>query len=434
MSIISGKNQKSNLRHEFKFEGSVNANVIKVWDYPETEAQNKEYKSQKTEKFSKKKVVPILYLRERLRNLFDKLEDNQVLDKILTAEKWLPDTSAEPFGLFLDITDLGKKEIKSIRKSSLCQGFYGSYAILSRGERHYSFYKQTVDFFDRFHQLVLSGYSTQHSPYLLHQIPSNEAANKTYLLFSSTDGSGILIKSLSDPEYGGSGGMVDREIDVILLGSFLRIDVPSNAVIIEGGKGDREIDQFGEGGHVFIESLTSNSKPLYKGNDQDFERIAQETPENLGRMLVFDMVAGAWDRHAGNYLIHNLDDDGRKSCQEIDFGLFDPTYNKPGNWQGRDDEALASRYASIRGSAPGWDITRHPLITRILKKAHRERLQAGIQQAFFQLDLGKRMNWFHDNLSESFCKRIESFLDINSTLRFAFELDLASLNLYDPGI
>lgn len=411
---------------------SVGCNLIKVWDFPGNADDYDKIRNSKKEKFKKTKVIPILYLGERLKKLFERVEDTQLLDKLLTAQKWLPETSLEPFGLFLDITDLGSKDVKTIRKSSLCQGFYGSFAILSRGERSWSFYKRTIDFFERFDHLVLSQFSEEHTPYLLHQIPSNEAANKTYLLFSNTDGSGILIKSLVDPEYGGSGGIVDREIDVILLGSFLRTDVPSNAVIIEGG-GDDVIDQFGEGGHVFLESLTNNSKPLYKGDELDFNRIANETPENLGRMLVFDTVAGAWDRHAGNYLIHNLED-GRKSCQEIDFGLFDPTYYKPGNWQGRDDVALASRYASIRGSSPGWDISRHPLITKILEKAHRERLQAGIQQAFFQLDLGKRMNWFRANLSDSFCERIEDFLDINSALRFAFQMDLSTLDLYDPGV
>ena len=44
------------------------------------------------------------------------------------------------------------------------------------------------------------------------------------------------------------------------------------------------------------------------------------------------------------------------------------------------------------------------------------------------------MNWFRANLSESFCERIESFFDINSPLRFAFQMDLANLNLYDPGV
>ena len=433
MNVVPNRPIKKEVRHEFKYDSSVGTNLIKVWDYPGGAEDYEKIKNVKPEKFHKTKVVPILYLRERLINLFDKVEDTLLLDKILTAQKWLPDTSAEPFGLFLDITDLGNKDIKAIRKSSLCQGFYGNFAILSRGERHYSFYKQTVDFFERFDHLVLSQFSADHVPYLLHQIPANEAANKTYLLFSNTDGSGILIKSLSDPEYGGAGGNVDREIDVILLGAFLRTDVPSNAVIIEGGTGDTIIDQFGDGGHVFIETLTPSSKPLYKGEEHDYDRIAEETPENLGRMIVFDIVAGAWDRHAGNYLIHNLED-GRKSCQEIDFGLFDPNYYKPGNWQGRDDEYLASRYASIRGSAPGWDIVRHPLITKIIRRSNRERIQAGIQQAFFQLHLGKRMQWFEANLSDAFCKRIDNFLNINSDLRFSFQMDLSNLDLYDPGI
>ena len=33
-----------------------------------------------------------------------------------------------------------------------------------------------------------------------------------------------------------------------------------------------------------------------------------------------------------------------------------------------------------------------------------------------------------------FSKRIQAFLDINSPLRFAFQMDLSNLDLYDPGI
>ena len=120
----TAKKPSTTSRHQFKMDTSVNANVIKVWDFPGNGEGYEEIKSVKPEKFKKKKVVPILYLNERLENLFEKVEDTQLLDKLLTARKWLPDTSVEPFGLFIDVTDLNSKEVKAIRKSSLCQGFY----------------------------------------------------------------------------------------------------------------------------------------------------------------------------------------------------------------------------------------------------------------------------------------------------------------------
>jgi len=381
--------------------------------------------------FRRKGILSLEQVKIELKHLFNNVDDINTADKLLTAQKWIPENNIDPFCVFIDVTDLNKKELKIIQKSKFIHGFYGCFAIFSRGERSWKFYQNCFDFFNRFNHLVISTETQSLSPYLLYQIPSNEAANKTYLFFSNTDGSGMLIKNMSDQEYASAGGFIDREIEVIILGSFLRADVPDNAVILENNK-DLVIDQFGEGNYVFIESLTPNSKPLHKANNLDFKRIIEENPEYLGRMLVFDIVSGAWDRHTGNYLIHDFED-GSRSLQEIDFGLFDPEYWKVANWAGRNDEFLPSRYASIRGSKPGWDISRHPKVTKLINNADKERIQLGIQEAFFQVNFGTKTGWFESNLSPLFCDRINSFLDINSPLRFAFQMDLASLGLFDPG-
>ena len=72
--MTSTKRKTTEVRHEFKFDSTVGANVIKVWDFPGTSDDYEAIQSEKPEKFKKKKVVPILYLRERLKNLFDKVE------------------------------------------------------------------------------------------------------------------------------------------------------------------------------------------------------------------------------------------------------------------------------------------------------------------------------------------------------------------------
>lgn len=433
--ILMPPSSEQKSKYRFHWDETVQTHLLKVWEFPSIAPGSTV--QDRHEDFKRRPVIPLDRVASRLQSLFDKLaryDNDSLLDKLLTAQKWTPEYADDAFAVYLDLAEVSKKEAKTILKSSLCQGTFGEFAVLSRGERPPRYYRRAVEFFERFSSLVTFNHQSKNSrPYLLHQIPSAEAANKTYLFFADTDGSGMLVKSMNDPEYAAAGGAIDREVEVILLGSFLLVDVPLNAVILEGGMGDPIIDQFGEGGHVFLESLTPNSRPLHKAIPLDLSRIAQETPENLGRMLVFDMVSGAWDRHSGNYLIHDLDN-GRRSIQEIDFGLFDPDYWKPGGWSGRDDEFLPSRYASIRGSSPGWDIFRHPRVTRVIQSANREQVQAGVLQALFQLSLGKRLQWFEMNLSERFCKRIEQFNDWNSALRFAFQLDLASLDLYDPGV
>lgn len=420
-------------KYQFKFEPSVNCGIISVWDFPTRDRKWNDIKPKKSLVTRKNKVIPTNRVKHELENLFEKIENPDSADKILTAQKWIPENNIDPFCVYIDITNLSKKELKFLRKNKLTQGFYDKFAVINRGERPWNYYTQSMDFFWRFNQLVISKEDQMSIPYLLYQIPSNEAANKTYLFFSNTDGSGMLIKNMTDLEYASAGGFIDREIEVITIGSFLRCDVPDNAVILQGDLKDPLIDQFGEGTHVFLESLTPNSKPLHKGTELDFKRISTENPENLGRMLVFDMVTGAWDRHSGNYLIHDFEN-GSRSLQEIDFGLFDPAYWKAANWAGRHDEFLPSRYASIRGSKPGWDIHRHPKVSYLIKQADKERIQIGIQDAYYQVDFGIRTGWFEQNLSAIFCNRIQSFVDQNSPLRFSFQMDLASLDLFDPGI
>ena len=379
-------------------------------------------------------------LQSRLLLLVKKIRDDRSRNILEKASNWAPKNEKDAFGIFLETNRLGEEDLKIIRKSGLALATYGPFLILSRAEKNFGWYAQVIEFYRRFSELVILKDSFDHSAYLIHQVSSDAAANATFLLFSYSPsesdyagvikkGEGMLVKSLADPEYGGA---LDREIEVILLGNFLRADVPSNAVILKGG--DPLIDQFGQKSPVFIETLTPDCKPLNAATALDLERIASDSPESLGRMLVFDDVAGAWDRHLGNYLVYTKED-GARSIQEIDFGLFDPIWIKPGNYTGRLDDWINSRYSSFNSSRPGWDITRHPRVTEIIKRAielHSGRVQLGIEQAVFQLSLGWRTGWIRENFSDEFVNRVESFFDINSGLRFGFQVDLATLGLHDP--
>ncbi|MFW9928324.1 MAG: hypothetical protein ACFFD1_02945 [Candidatus Thorarchaeota archaeon] len=438
----SGNDYTPDTKFNWKYDEYSQSYVISVWDVVEPVKDTwKLHQNETYEIIPKRRRIPVSKIEKNLDEIYDNvIHSNKLVSQILKRTyDSLPDSSQECFAIFLKTDYLNKKEKELIKKNALTQCYSKDFFILTRGERPWEFYKKVLEFFFRFKHLVLADDSGNQVPYLLYQVPTDSAANFTYLFYSfqETDdmeeerainqGTGMLIKSLADPEYGGA---VDREIEVILLGNFLKADVPQNAVILRGGDNEL-IDQFGEKAPVFIEALTPECKPLNNATDYDLKKVAQENPEVLGRMLVFDACAGAWDRHLGNYLIHNLDD-GTRSVQEIDFGLFDPLWIKPGNYSGRLDDWVNSRYASFQGdSRPGWDIIRHPRITKMIKMANIERIKAGIQQAMFQLELGRRANWFEANLSEKFANRIYSFFDPNSPLRFGFQMDLASLDLHD---
>lgn len=415
-------------KFNWKYSPYTQSYIISVWDFLEPRRGTwQKIREAKPEIITRNKIVPIDKLESLIEKAADKISNTEIRDQLEQSLKWLPESGKEGFGIFLRSENVSKKDLKHLK--TLLHGNYGPFYVLTRGERPFKYYRQVIEFFERFDHLVLSEDAGERSPYLFHQIPADAAANSTYLLFSDTDLNGMLIKSLADPEYGGA---IDREIEVILLGQFLRYDVPQHAVILKGGQ-DTLIDQFGDKAPVFIEALTPGSKPLNSAIDYDMYRIARENPEMLGRMLVFDAVCGAWDRHLGNYLIHDLDD-GTRSIQEIDFGLFDPLWIKPGNYSGRLDEWITEKYASFNPDRAGWDITRHARVTKMIEIANRdnrERVLAGIQQSLFQLELGKKTDWFRKNLSEKFCNRIDAFLDPNSELRFGFQQDLVMLNLHD---
>ncbi|MHA1989374.1 MAG: hypothetical protein ACW981_01760 [Candidatus Hodarchaeales archaeon] len=425
-------------KFSWKWDESSQSHVISVWEMIQPVRQSWQDLPTDCEIFPKKRRVTVNKVGKHVDELIKNIKNKKSLIRhILNRSlRWLPDSPSECFGIFLKTEYLSENELEVIKKSQLTRVSYGPFLILTRGERKWEFYKRALEFFFRFKHLVLAEDAGIQTPYLLYQIPTDSAANFTYLLFSFLDtgdkdtedainqGTGMLIKSLADPEYGGA---IDREIEVILLGNFLKADVPQNAVIIKPG--DEIIDQFGDKAPVFIEDLTPDCKPLNNATEYDIKKVASENPEILGRMLVFDTCAGAWDRHLGNYLVHNLDD-GSRSIQEIDFGLFDPLWLKPGNYSGRLDDWVSSRYASFQGDdRPGWDITRHPRVTKMIEKSNLERVKAGVQQAMFQLELGRRTDWFESNLSEKFAQRIRAFLDPNSELKFGFEMDLATLGI-----
>jgi hypothetical protein len=93
--------------------------------------------------------------------------------------------------------------------------------------------------------------------------------------------------------------------------------------------------------------------------------IAKTDPESLGRQIIFDTVAGAWDRHAGNYLVTEIDPKEKLPTKlfEIDFNLFLTT----GQLR--------------RSEKTGKQQSRHPFVTEIIKIAPQDKIISGMYQA-----------------------------------------------------
>ena len=125
-----------------------------------------------------------------------------------------------------------------------------------------------------------------------------------------------------------------------------------------------------------IQSLKAGSSPLYNVlnlNQQIQNKIkklvASTDPESLGRQIIFDSVAGAWDRHAGNYLLTEVDKKEKLPTKlyEIDFNLF----------------LTAGQLR--RSEKVGKQQSRHPFVTEIIKTAPKDKIISGMYQALYSL-------------------------------------------------
>ena len=303
------------------------------------------------------------------------LTTKSMISKFNFALDWIPSAeyfSDSSYALFLPKDMISNDIEKLLSKTNLVHGNYGDkYVVLSSGF-DFDLYSSAIDFFYRFRFLLPK--SRTHKPLLLRDV-TGRGGNKAFLFFSSIKGHGLLFKLL-DNEYGGG---INKELDIMRIGKIIEANIPHNAVVIHN-TGSKMFKSLGKD-DFFVQTLTPVVKHFRKASKEDLAEIAQYDSRNLGKLFLFGIVCGSWDRHSGNYLINKQKN--KFSLQEIDFGLFLPDFYKPEKFI-PDDESR-QKYPSKYEKLLGWAITRHPKVDKIIKETDEKNFILGIKSSINNL-------------------------------------------------
>ena len=279
------------------------------------------------------------------------------------------------FAVFLNIKKITNTTLDVLTNNSLIHGYYGDFIIISAGTNSLSFYSSCIDFFYHFRSLINK--NKDHHPIVLRELAKG-SANRTFLIYSDTKGNGLLVKSLKDKTYGGG---INRELDVMRIGKIIGANIPKNAQVIKNTNAPM-FREFIGGGDIFIETLTPNSKSLKVADKNDFDEIKTYDGKNLAKLFLFDVIAGSWDRHAGNYLITTYKN--KKTIQEIDFGLFQPSFFRPASGFNEDND-IFQKWPNKDSLRPGWAITCNSKVKKVILQTNSRDFIAGMKQGIRNL-------------------------------------------------
>ena len=194
---------------------------------------------------------------------------------------------------------------------------------------------------------------------------------------------------------------------------------------------DDIVTAFSANNNILIQKLISGAFPLYSATDENIDILTKSNCSNLGKMVIFDIVAGSWDRHSGNYVIHPGGGINEFSLAEIDFGLFDPSWYPPTDFV--EDETITldpNETPPVYSPRIGWALTRHPSVTEMVKKCDQKKVIKGIETALHKL---KQFLKNTENIDEIFSKdlsdRIEDLFKKDSKVRNLLESELNKINI-----
>ena len=222
----------------------------------------------------------------------------------------------------------------------------------------------------------------------------------------------------------------EREIEILKLGSIIGVDVPQRSAVIKLDPEEALINEISanKDNNILIQKLIPGAFPLYSANDTDLNILTKSNCSNLGKMIIFDIVAGSWDRHSGNYVIHPHGIN-EFSLAEIDFGLFDPSWYPPADFKEPEDITLSTdETPPYYKQREGWALTRHPTVTEMVKKCDQKKVLKGMEQALHSLkNFINTTEIISDIFSIDLSERILSLFEPNSKVRMLLESDLEKL-------
>lgn len=352
------------------------------------------------------------------------LTGKKTIEIINYSLEWLPTADDYPkhvFALFLNTSKLEKGALDLFITKNLVHGYYNNYVILSTRNRDFEFYTNVIKFFFSFRSVMVNTKHKYQEPILIREL-TGSSANPTFLIFSTTRGRGLLVKSLEDTKY--SGG-INTELDVLRIGKILGANVPRNALVVHNTRSSL-YKSFAKDAEILVEDLSPIIASFSWVDTKLLESLQQDDPENLGRLFVFDIITGSWDRHSGNYLVTNTK--GYKSLQEIDFGLFRPDFYINEDFIEEDD--YRQKYPSKYPQYPGWGIFINSKVVKLMQNTDARKFQLGIEAAIKKIHstLFKHKVELKHFTSEKLVKRINAFFVPESQVQQSFWFYLDKIN------
>ena len=323
--------------------------------------------------------IKLVDFKNHLKRIRDLLTGEKTKSILNYGLEWLPKAEDFPkhaFAIFLNRNKIENGAEELFSKYNLLHGYANNFIIISSKNRDFEFYTNVIKFFYSFRSVMVNTKHKYQEPILIREL-TGFSANPTFLVFSTTQGRGLLIKSLQNTKF--SGG-INTELDVLRIGKIIGANVPRNAIVVHNTRSEL-YKSFAKDAEILVEDLSPIVASFSWVDKKLLDSLHKDDAENLGRLFVFDIVTGSWDRHSGNYLITN--NKGYKSLEEIDFGLFKPDYFVPPDFIEEDDykQNWPSKYPQL----PGWGIIINSKVFKLMQGTDSRKFQLGIESAIKKL-------------------------------------------------
>lgn len=345
----------------------------------------------------------------------NEVSGKKIKEYLQFALQW--STYSSFFALFLNTNHVSKHDLIIFQKYNLLHGYIDSYLILSMRQKSLEYYQIIIFFFQQFNSLIPSYKKSR----LLFFRENKDSAHPTYFLFSSLKDQGLFIKALPKKQYLDNPNL---ELQILQVGKIIGLNVPQYALLLFNNP-SAIFQSFAKNSDLLIEPLTPSSTNFCLATRKDIDELITYDAENLGRMLVFDTVCGAWDRHCGNYLI--VSHAQKKTLKEIDFGLFQPDFYKSSKSNIEDSER--QKFPFKNPKYPGWAIFRNEKVTHIMKKTNQVQLVNGITLAIKNLHNALIDSDFSLYTSKKLFQRINGLFKPNHRTYRLFLQELVDLGI-----
>lgn len=353
--------------------------------------------------------------RKKLYLALNEVSGKKLKENLQFAIQW--STYSSFFALFLNTNHVSEHDLLIFQKYNLLHGYIDSYLVLSMRQKSLEYYQIIIFFFQQFNSLIPSSKQSR----LLFFRENKDSFHPTYFLFSSLKNQGLFVKALPRKQYLDDPNL---ELQIMQVGKIIGLNISQYALLLLNNRSSI-FQSFAKNSDLLIESLIPACTDFCSATRDDIEELISNDAKNLGKMLVFDTVCGAWDRHCGNYLI--VSHAQKKTLKEIDFGLFQPKFYKSPKSNIEDSERQKSPLKNPK--YPGWAITRNKKVTYMMRRTNQVQLINGITFAIKSLHHALTDSDLSSYISKELFQRINGLFKPNHPTYRLFFQELVDLGI-----